>query len=157
MLSSIIPIEAVLTKNLNEALDYQRSKTQAIYVEILQNKDNNISSYVIFGILAIIYGLAIYYFLPLALLSLNFSLILNIFFFILLGMLFGLSLLAFNLQRGIEIIMTHMFLFFEKQSMKMLVLKNLTAHKMRNKLTSIIYSLALGFIIFLLVSYKLQI
>jgi hypothetical protein len=38
-----------------------------------------------------------------------------------------------------------------------MVLKNLTAHKMRNKMTSIIYSIALGFIIFLIVSYKLQI
>ena len=38
----------------------------------------------------------------------------------------------------------------------MLILKNLTAHKLRNKMTSIIYSLALGFIIFLIVSYNLQ-
>lgn len=38
-----------------------------------------------------------------------------------------------------------------------MVLKNLTAHKMRNKMTSIIYSIALGFVIFLVVSYTLQI
>ena len=41
--------------------------------------------------------------------------------------------------------------------MRQMVLKNLTAHKMRNKMTSIIYSIALGFIIFLIVSYNLQI
>lgn len=41
--------------------------------------------------------------------------------------------------------------------MRLLVLKNLTAHKMRNKMTSIIFSLALGFIVFLIVSYNLQI
>ena len=40
--------------------------------------------------------------------------------------------------------------------MKQMVLKNLTAHRMRNKMTSIIYSIALGFIIFLIVSYQLQ-
>ena len=40
--------------------------------------------------------------------------------------------------------------------MKKLVLKNLTAHKMRNKMTSIIFSLALGFIIFLIVSSYLS-
>lgn len=104
-----------------------------------------------------IYGLAIYYFLPLSLLSLNFSLILRIFFFILLAMLFGLTLLSFNLQRVLEIILVYVLLCFEKQSMKNLVLKNLTAHKMRNKMTSIIFSLALGFIIFLIVSANLQI
>jgi hypothetical protein len=115
------------------------------------------SNYIVFGTIAVAYGLSIYYFLPLAMLSFNFALILKIFFFILVGMLFGLSLLAFNLQRFSEILLTHIFLFFEKKSMKDMVLKNLTAHRMRNKLTSIIYSIALGFIIFLIVSYNLQI
>lgn len=109
-----------------------------------------------FGMIAVTYGLSIYYFLPLAMLSFNFSLILKIFFFILVGMLFGLSLLAFNLQRFLEILFTYAFLFFEKKSMKSMVLKNLSAHRMRNKMTSIIYSIALGFIIFLIVSYQLQ-
>lgn len=39
--------------------------------------------------------------------------------------------------------------------MRKLVLNNLTAHKMRNKLTAIIYSLSIGFIIFMIVAYKL--
>ena len=113
------------------------------------------SSYIVFGVISVAYGLSIYYFLPLAMLTMNFALILRIFFFILVGMLFGLSLLAFNLQRFLEIILTHVFLFFEKLSMKQMVKKNLTAHKIRNKMTSIIYSIALGFIIFLIVSYNL--
>ena len=97
ILSSIIPIRNTLSKNLNEALDYQRSRTQAIYIEVLDKSKEGLSSYVIFGVISIIYGIAIYYFLPLSMLSLNFSLILRIFFFILLGMLFGLTLLSFNL------------------------------------------------------------
>lgn len=100
--------------------------------------------------------MAIYYFLPLAMLSFNFALILEIFFFILVGMLFGLSLLAFNLQRFLEVFLTYVLLFFETKSMKMMIRKNLEAHKMRNKLTSIIYSVALGFIIFLVVSAKVE-
>jgi hypothetical protein len=39
--------------------------------------------------------------------------------------------------------------------MKMLILKNLTAHKQRNKLTAIIFSLTLGCLIFLVVSMNL--
>jgi len=113
-------------------------------------------AYVTFGSIAVLYGLSIYYFLPLAMLSFNFGWILKIFFFILVGMLFGLSLLAFNVQRFLEIILTYVFLCYEKNSMKMMVMKNLEAHKMRNKMTSIIYSIALGFIIFLIVSYNLQ-
>lgn len=41
--------------------------------------------------------------------------------------------------------------------MKVMVLKNLTAHRGRNSLTSVIYSLALGFVIFLIIAYKIQI
>jgi hypothetical protein len=37
-----------------------------------------------------------------------------------------------------------------------MIMKNLTAHKLRNKMTSIIYSIALGFVIFLVVVYNLQ-
>ncbi len=157
ILSSIIPIRSVLSKNLNEALDYQRSKTQAIYIEVLSKDKQNMTGYIVFGVLSVVYGLGIYYFLPLSMLSLNYSLILRILFGILLGMLFGLTLLSFNLQRLLEICLTHVFLIYEKSSMKSLVLKNLTAHKMRNKMTSIIFSLAIGFIIFLIVSYNLQI
>ena len=97
LFSSIAPIQNALSKNLNESLDIQRSKTQAMYVEILDKNKANMGSYIVFGSIAVIYGLSIYYFLPLAMLSFNFSLILKIFFFILVGMLFGLSLLSFNL------------------------------------------------------------
>lgn len=72
-------------------------------------------------------------------------------------MLVGLCLLAFNLQRFIEIIFTYVFVFFEKKSMKMLILKNLNAHRMRNKMTSIIYSVSLAALIYNVVSSKLQI
>ena len=75
---------------------------------------------------------------------------------ILVGMIFGLSMLAFNLQRFVEIILTNVFLYFERNSVKEMVKKNLTAHRMRNKMTSIIYSIAIGFIIFLVVNYNLQ-
>ena len=83
----------------------------------------------LFGLIAVVYGLSIYYFLPLSMLSMNFQLILRIFFFILLGMLFGLTLLSFNLETLLEIGYTYLFLCWEKASTRKLVLKNLTAHK----------------------------
>jgi len=97
ILSSIIPVRSILSKNLNDALDYQRSKTQAVYVEVLDKDKQSNASYLVFGALSVFYGLAIYYFLPLSMLSMNFKLILQIFFLILLGMLFGLTLLSLNL------------------------------------------------------------
>jgi hypothetical protein len=68
-----------------------------MFVEILDKSKQNMSTYIVFGTVSVAYGLSIYYFLPLAMLSFNFALILKIFFFILVAMLFGLSMLAFNL------------------------------------------------------------
>lgn len=98
--------------------------------------------------------MSIYYLLPMSLLSFNLSLVLKIFILILVGMLLGLTMLAYNLQRFVEIIFCWVFLFFEKRSMKKLVGFNLAGHRSRNKMTSLVYSMSLGFIIFLIVSYR---
>ena len=83
--------------------------------------------------------------------------ILSIFFAILLGMMAGLTLLVTNLQGILEIVLVYLFFFWEKSSMRTLIRKNLGAHKQRNYLTSIIYALTLGCIIFLLVTANLEI
>jgi len=72
-------------------------------------------------------------------------------------MIVGLSILAFNLQGILEWIMSNVLLCWEKTSMKGLLRKNLIAHKERNKLTSIIYSLTLACVMFLVTSLNLQI
>ena len=83
--------------------------------------------------------------------------VLAIFFSILIAMMAGLTLLVTNLQGFMEIILVYVFFFWEKKSMITLLRKNLGAHKQRNYLTSIIYSLTLGCIIFLLVTANLEI
>ena len=55
-----------------------------------------------------------------------------------------------------ETIIVYIVLFFERQSMKLLVLKNLAAHRKSNKMTTIIYSLTLGCIIFIVVASQVQ-
>lgn len=135
IISSLYPMKVVLSKNLTDALDYAHSKTKAVYIQIVRAKDFDRKPYIIFGVIAVTYGLAIYYFLPLSLVSLNFSLLLTIFFLILIAMFVGLVLLALNLQRILEIIMVYLFLFYERASTRLLVLKNLIAHKPRNRMT----------------------
>ena len=94
--------------------------------------------------------MTVYYFLPYALLTSNAALILQIFFFILLGLIFGLTLIVVNLRGFFEKILIYALLFWEKRSMRILIKKNLVAHKKTNKLTSVIYALTLGCIIFLI-------
>jgi hypothetical protein len=49
-----------------------------------------------FGSIAISYGFGVYYFLPLSLVSFNFSLAMSIFLVILFGMIFALAVLVIN-------------------------------------------------------------
>ena len=72
-------------------------------------------------------------------------------------MILGLTLLTANLRAPIETLMVYLFLFWERKSMIALLRKNLMAHKATNKLTSIIYALTLGCVIFLCVSLNLVI
>ena len=126
-------------------------------IELVDMKVKNVMPYMVFGSLAVIFGVVIYYGLPLAMLKLNFGLILTIFFLILMSLLLGLVLFSVNLQGAIERALLHLLLFWEKKSMKLLLAQNITAHKRTNQLTAIIYALTLGCIIFLLTSASLQI
>jgi hypothetical protein len=96
LISSIMPITVVLNRNLNDALDIQRSKTQAVFVNMLKSKAANTAPMVMIGVSITSYGVTIYYLLPLALLSMNLTLVSQIIIFILVGLLFALTLLAFN-------------------------------------------------------------
>jgi hypothetical protein len=75
LLSSLLPIRVVLDRNLNDALDIQRSKTQAVFVNILNKKQANTRPMVLVGLSITVYGVTIYYLLPLALLSMNLTLV----------------------------------------------------------------------------------
>ena len=97
----------------------------------------------------------VYFVMPLAILSFDISLLLMIFFLILVGMLLGITLIALNLQSVIELAIVNSLLLFERKSMKLLIVKNLSAHRQSNRLTSIIYSLTLGCIIFVIVTADL--
>jgi len=157
LISSIMPIQIVLQRNLNDALDIQRSKTQAVFVNIVNKRNADYWPIVLFGFTITLYGVSIYYMLPAALMSMNLSWVTQVIIFILVGLLFALVLLAFNVQPALERILSRVFLFFEIKSMRVMAVKNLSAHRNRNQMTALIYSLALGFLMFLSISCRMQI
>jgi hypothetical protein len=124
---------------------------------VTSDKASDLVPLIAFGLMAVSYGVTIYYCLPLSLLSFNASMLLTIFFIILNGMIVGLSILAYNLQSSCEILILYLFLFWERAEVKILLKKNLVAHKRRNKLTAIIYSLTLACVIFLVTTLNLEI
>lgn len=157
LFSAIVPIQKALSFNLADSLGARKNQTKGSVVEISEKGKQNTVPYLIFGLISVLAGISIFYLLPLAILNFNIALILQIFFLILMGMILGLTLIAFNLQRILEAVIVNVVFFFERNSIKLLVKKNLVAHRESNKLTSIIYSLTLGSIIFVVVAANLQI
>ena len=153
--SSILPIRQALQANLHDSLDVKRSKIQPVSVSLERSEDSSFQwAVVMVGGAGALFGFLIYYVLPLALLTLNLSLLLNIFFVLILGMFLGLVMLSLNLEQLIEQILMFVFMFWERKTIKTLVEKNLVAHRKRNRKTTIMFALSVGFIIFIMVSYS---
>eukprot|EP01063_Lacrimia_lanifica_P003040 TRINITY_DN11637_c1_g1_i1.p1 TRINITY_DN11637_c1_g1~~TRINITY_DN11637_c1_g1_i1.p1 ORF type:complete len:1005 (+),score=334.65 TRINITY_DN11637_c1_g1_i1:293-3307(+) len=158
ILASIVPIKSALGLSLQDALDTQHSKTKAVTFNIERSEGSSFSGTVVgVGAAMALMGLTIYLFFPLALLTFNIALLFYIFFGVLLGLLFGLVLLSLNFELIISQMLTKIFFFWENNALQTLILKNLIAHKTRNRKTTLMYAMSLGFLIWITVSWELQI
>jgi antibiotic biosynthesis monooxygenase (ABM) superfamily enzyme len=105
-----------------------------------------------------VFGFCIYYLLPLSLLSLNLELLVNLFVALLFGMLLGMVLLSLNLvtilQSALVVVLVQ---WWEADIVGQLVRKNLAAHRERHRKTVIVFAVAVAFIVFLNVSYQIQV
>jgi ABC-type antimicrobial peptide transport system permease subunit len=156
--SSILPIYDALGQNLQDSLDTGRSKVKAIIYKIERSTDVSINwPVVVVGGFSAIFGGAVYYAFPLALVSFNLTLLLTMFFVLLLAMLLGLIVLSLNFEGIIEHFITYLLFFWENGAIRKLIIKNLVAHRVRNRKTSIMFSLSLAFVIFLSIAFKTQI
>eukprot|EP01060_Flectonema_neradi_P010229 TRINITY_DN17355_c0_g1_i1.p1 TRINITY_DN17355_c0_g1~~TRINITY_DN17355_c0_g1_i1.p1 ORF type:complete len:1106 (+),score=147.38 TRINITY_DN17355_c0_g1_i1:33-3320(+) len=158
VIASIAPIVKAVSLSLQESLDTRRAKTKVITYELSRSDSTTVSIEVlVLGASLTTFGFLIYYMFPLALLTTNILLLLWIFFGILLGMLFGLVLLSLNFEHLLERLLTAVFLFWENEAVKVMLVKNLVAHRPRNRKTTLMYSMSLSFIIWMMVSVDLQI
>jgi ABC-type antimicrobial peptide transport system permease subunit len=157
IVASIGPIKTALEKRLVEALDTKRS-VPGVKFTISRNMEGKVyRPFLVVGFCLTLFGFIVYYFLPLSLLSFNVGLLGRIFFFILLGLLFGLAFLSLNLEQAMEHAV--MFVFFRclvKKHLRVTTLKNLVAHRVRNLKTSMMYAISLSFIIMVNVFSNIQ-
>jgi len=152
LVSSYYPMKEALLKNLNLAIDTLHSKTVGTKVTIEFDNKKIPWTKITFGVLTVVFGIAVYILIPESLISGNMGLLLGVFFGILLGILVGLVLLSINFQHLMEKLVTIVFFFWTKKAFRTVVLKNLVAHKLRNRKTAIMYALSLGFVIFVSVA-----
>ena len=163
LISAIVPIRKALHANLRDSLDKRQNKLKATVITIERSSQGSLRDglpYALAGLVMAGLGFTIYYLLPLALVSANMELMFDLFIGLLIGMLLGLVLLTSNFQPLVErILLKSLFLilFWEGGAMRRIILKNLLAHRRRNKKTATMFSFGLGFLIFLSVSFQIQV
>jgi hypothetical protein len=99
----------------------------------------------------------IYYLLPKGLINQDITLLMFVFFTILLGLLIGLILISISFQYLIEKMLAYALLFWINATDFILILKNLSAHRFKNRRSSILYALSVALIVFLSVGIQIQI
>ena len=151
LISSYFPIKKCLDDNLRETLTIFNKKVGDLVVSIIKLESMGISpTTLIAAITLIVIGLLTYYVAPLSFLLNNISLFLFIMIGILITMLLGLIILTQLLVPYLQklILKIIMFLSFKDRKLHMIVLKNLEGHKRRDQQVSIMFMVALGFVIF---------
>lgn len=157
LVAAILPVRAALRANVHSSVDTRRSKTEAVRYKVTRSNAAAPSGpLIIIGL--VLFGLAfiVYYLLPLSLLSSNIYGLLNIFFLVLIAMLIGLVVLASNLQPLLERLFFWIFFFWEQAAIRTMSLRNFDAHRRRNAKTALMFAVSLAFIIFLSVTFSVQ-
>ncbi|KAH7828187.1 putative efflux ABC transporter, permease domain containing protein [Monocercomonoides exilis] len=149
LIASIFPIRSALTQNLHDSIDVNHSKTKVVMVSIERASDLSTPwGYLVAGLLLAGIGGSVYITFPQALLAMNTTLIAFLLFFMLLLILLSLVLICMNFEYILETIVATVFLFWEKRAVREIAVKNLGAHRLRNRKTTILYAVSLAFIVF---------
>ncbi|AIN97668.1 hypothetical protein LPMP_201740 [Leishmania panamensis] len=157
IVASFFPILSLVSQSLPDAINTSRSRNSGVIYKI-QRKDSTQWSGPMFalGVLFFVFGFLVYYLFPTALITMNLALIFYIFFGVLIGLLAGFVLLAMNFERVAQTSISYLLLFWESKAVFSFMQKSLSAHRRRNRKTSLMYALSLAFIIFITVVVQIQ-
>ena len=152
LISSYFPIRKCLDNNLRDTLTlFNNKKLGDIVVSMIKLEKLGISpTTFISSITLIIIGFLTYYLCPLSYLLQNLSLFLFIMTCILIIMLLGLIILSQLLAPHLQNLILKIVMLFalNDRKLQLIVLRNLDGHKRRNNQVSIMFMIALGFVIF---------
>ena len=160
IISNIIPISRSLSKNLKDSLDLYHRVVNETTVQVVKLEKLGISlSQFVISITLIFIGILTYYLAPSAFIYQNIPLFLAVMNIILILMIIGFTLLASFFQTSIEFLWIKFLLiiFWKDKILDCIIFKNMKAHQRRNKKTSIMFSIAMSFLIFAGTGLKLQI
>eukprot|EP01029_Cantina_marsupialis_P030906 TRINITY_DN85_c0_g1_i3.p1 TRINITY_DN85_c0_g1~~TRINITY_DN85_c0_g1_i3.p1 ORF type:complete len:1077 (-),score=246.57 TRINITY_DN85_c0_g1_i3:381-3611(-) len=151
-IGGIKPMIAAAGANIVNTLNKARPKISLTKVSITRTQSFKPDpAPIAIGLGLFIFGFAVYYLIPLALLTVDLILFFNIFLAVLAGLILGLVVLSLNLEHSLSQLALRTLFFWEQKSVYQLCKKNLVAHRVRNRKAVIMYALSLGFIVFVYV------
>ena len=157
IVASFFPILALVTQRLPDALNSSRGRTVGVVFKIRRNDSTELNGTMFgLGVLLFAFGFLIYYLFPTGLIVMNLNLVFYIFFAVLIGLLAGFVLLALNFERVCQICVSYLLLFWESKAVFSFMQKSLSAHRGRNRKTTLMYSLSLAFVIFITVAVQIE-
>lgn len=151
LISSYFPIKKALDANLKETLTIFNKKIGDIVVQMIKLENYGISpSAFLSSIVLITIGFATYYIAPLSFLLMNPSIFVFIMTMILIIMLLGLIIIIQLFIPSLQKVILDIIMFFayKDNNIHFIIKKNLEGHQKRNKKVSIMFMIALGFVIF---------
>ncbi|KPA82246.1 hypothetical protein ABB37_03358 [Leptomonas pyrrhocoris] len=157
IVASFFPILALVTQKLPDALNTSRSRSVGVIFKIRRNDSSELNGTMFgLGVLLFVFGFLVYFLFPTGLIVMNLSLIFYIFFAVLIGLLAGFVLLALNFERVCQVCISYLLLFAESKAVFSFMQKSLSAHRVRNRKTTLMYSLSLAFVIFITVAVQIE-
>lgn len=152
LFANIYPIKTALGKNLRESLDLNKRPTNSVGVKVQKLEDVGMSlNQTIIAFLLVFIGIGTYYVIPMSFLNQDFGSLFFLLNMLLLMVVIGLTLICVLLFKYLERLLLWGALSTccrRDRSVHQLILKNMQGHSGRNSKTSIMFTLAIAFLIF---------
>lgn len=157
-LAALFPARSIILLRLAEALDAARPKISGVTFKVHRRGKEGVNvKLTLFGLLCGVIGFLVYYVFPVSIFTMNLQVMFYFFFCMLIVLLTGCVLLMLNFERPIQSAISYLFFFWETKAVFRIVQMNLTAHRLDNRRTTLMFAMSMAFIIFLSVAFRTQI
>lgn len=159
IVANILPIQRVLSRTLRDALDifFTGESTTVSFLKLGDTSINFSGVQTVASLVMVVLGFLVYYVIPWAFVNNRTGLFLGILNWILLGMVFGCIVLSTLVQPALERLVVFCSMWGQERArLSDLVKKSLSGHRVRNRKTALMFTVALSFCIFAGAMFALQ-
>lgn len=159
LVSNLWPIRKALSKTLRDFLNIYQRATSDVILKMMKFNQIGISfTTTLASVLLIVLGFLTFYLAPYAYAFSNMGLFFGILNGVLMLMILGLAFLAILLQGPLErfVLWVITWAFWRNRKLRVIIKKNFDGHKKKNRKTSLMFILALAFLIFSGTGFKIN-